>query len=266
VPLALFLHIQKIPRLTAPLYPWLANRFILPTHYLQDWVVRRRGMPRWRTSVLYNPIDVEHFRPDAARRRAVRATLGFAPDDVVIGFAGRFERQKGVLILATALERLMSIGSNVRALWVGDGELASRIDASIASSPFAAHHVRRPWSDDVASYYAAMDILVFPSTRRESFGRVAAEAQASGIAVVGSRAGGIPETIRENESGLLVPPEDAEALTDALRRLVNDAPLRGRMGAAGRAQAVERFSTPRIAREFAKLLGLDDHGRGSTSA
>jgi glycosyltransferase involved in cell wall biosynthesis len=266
VPLALFLHIQKIPRLSAPLYPWLASRFILPTHYLQDWVVRRRGMPRWRTSVLYNPIDVEHFRPNADRRKQTRAALGFAPDDVVIGFAGRFERQKGVLILESALERVMTAASNVRALWVGDGELASRIGASIASSPHAGSHVRRPWSDDIANYYAAMDILVFPSTRRESFGRVAAEAQASGIPVVGSRAGGIPETIRENESGLLVPPEDADALAAALLRLVNDALLRARMGAAGRAQAVERFSTPHIASEFAKLLGVDDHGRGSTSA
>jgi len=256
VPLALFLHIQKIPRLSAPFYPWLASRFILPSRYLQEWVVRRRGMPRWRTSVLYNPINVDHFRPDAARREATRAALGFAPDDVVVGFVGRFERQKGVLVLEAALERLMAEAPNVRALWVGGGELASRIDGALTSSRFAKRHVRQPWSGDVATYYPAMDILVFPSTRRESFGRVAAEAQASGVPVVGSRVGGIPETIRENESGLLVTPEDPTSLGDAILRLVNDPALRARMGAVGRSQAVERFATPHIAEEFAKLLGL----------
>lgn len=257
VPLALFLHIQKIPRFSAPFYPWLASRFVLPSRYLQDWVVHRRGMPRSRTSILYNPIDVQRLYPDAARRSAARAALGFAPNDVVIGFAGRFERQKGVLVLQSALEIVMASAPNARALWVGDGELATRLEGAIQASPHAARHVRLPWSSDIVTHYAAMDILVLPSTRRETFGRVAAEAQACGVPVVGSRVGGIPETILENESGLLVPPEDARMLSEPLLRLVNDASLRARMGAAGRAQAVERFATPHIARQFAKLLKLD---------
>jgi glycosyltransferase involved in cell wall biosynthesis len=258
VPLALFLHIQRISRLTAPLYPWLASRFILPSRYLQEWVVRRRGMPRWRTNVLYNPIDVERFRPDAARREAARRALGFAPNEVVIGFAGRFERQKGVLTLASALERVLARAPHVRALWVGDGELAPLIEQSISSSPHAARHVRQSWSHDIATPFAAMDILAFPSTRRESFGRVAAEAQACGLPVVGSRVGGIPEAIRDGESGLLVAPENEDALTEGLLRLVSDESLRARMGEAGRAHAVKRFATPQIAAEFARLLALGD--------
>ncbi|HKW11448.1 MAG TPA: glycosyltransferase family 4 protein [Gemmatimonadaceae bacterium] len=263
IPLALFLHIQRISRLSAPFFPWLASRFILPSEYLRHWVVTRRWMPRWRTRVLFNPIDVERFRPDAARREAARRHFGFAPDDVVIGFAGRFERQKGVFVLASALEEIMTRLPNARALWVGGGEVAPEIQVMTAASPHAKRHVREPWSDDIVSCFAAMDVLAFPPIRRESFGRVSAEGQACGLPVVASRVGGTPETIRENVSGLLVPPGDVPALTDALTRLVTDAPLRARMGAAGRAQAVERFAASHIAAKFGQILG---YGSGSTSA
>jgi len=255
IPLALFLHIQKISRLTAPLFPWLASRFILPSEYLRNWAVRNRGMPLRRTCVLYNPIDVDRFRPDAARREAARRRFGFTPDDVVVGFAGRFERQKGVTVLASALDEVMSRSPAVRALWVGQGELATEIETRLAASRHASRHVREPWTDDIASCFAAMDLLAFPSIRRESFGRVAAEAQACGVPVVASDDGGIPETIRGGESGLLVPPGDVPAWADAIFRIANDASLRAQMGAAGRAQACERFAAPRIAEAFGRLLG-----------
>jgi glycosyltransferase involved in cell wall biosynthesis len=254
IPLALFLHIQKLSRVSGPIFPWLASRFILPSEYLRDWVASRRGVPRRRTRVLYNPIDVERFRPDAALREQSRRQLGFAPNDVVVGFAGRFERQKGVYVLAAALDQVMAQAPSVRGLWVGHGERGDDLAATLARSPHAARHVRQPWSNDIRTSFAAMDVLAFPSIRRESFGRVAAEAQACGVPVIGSRDGGIPETIRENESGLLVPPADVPAWTDALLRLVTDAALRGRMGVAGRAQACERFAAPRIAEEFGRIL------------
>lgn len=257
IPLALFLHIQKISRLSAPLYPWLASRFILPSHYLRQWVVAKRLMPSWRTRVLYNPIDVERFRPDPILRDIVRRRLGFAPNEVVIGFAGRFERQKGIMVLASALDQVMEQSPVARALWVGHGELEPALAAHIAASGHAARHVSEPWSD-LPAYLAAMDILAFPSIRRESFGRVAAEAQACGVPVIASRDGGTPETIVEGKSGFLAPPGDVSAWSETLCRLVNDAPLRARMGSAGRAQAVERFSAARIAAEFGRILEPND--------
>ncbi|HEY2856376.1 MAG TPA: glycosyltransferase family 4 protein [Gemmatimonadaceae bacterium] len=261
IPLALFLHIQRLSRLSAPLFPWFASRFLLPSEYLRDWVVRRRGMPRWRTRVLYNPIDVDRFRPQPAMRESIRRRLGFTPNDIVIGFAGRFERQKGVMVLASALERVMAAAPAVRALWVGDGELAPEMEAAISASPHAKRHVRQPWSDNVVTCYSAMDILAFPSIRRESFGRVAAEAQACGVPVVASRVGGIPETLRENESGLLVEPGDVDAWSAALLRLVEDRALCSRMGSAGRLQACERFAEPHIAADFGRILELPNEKR-----
>lgn len=254
IPLALFLHIQRISRWSAPFFPWLASRFILPSEYLRDWVVARRGMPRWRTRVLYNPIDVASFRPDPGLRERSRRRLGFSPNDVVVGFAGRFERQKGVCVLAAALEGVMTRCPAARALWVGGGEMAPDIGARIAASPHASRHVREPWTNDIVGCFAAMDVLAFPPIRRESFGRVSAEAQACGLPVVASRVGGIPETLRENVSGLLVAPGDVPAWIESLASLIGDPDRRARMGAAGRTQACERFSSTHIAAEFGKIL------------
>ena len=118
----------------------------------------------------------------------------------------------------------------------------------------------------MVSCYSAMDILAFPSIRRESFGRVAAEAQACGVPVVASRVGGIPETLQENESGLLVEAGEVDAWTAALMKLVEDPLLRSEMGAAGRVQARERFAEPHIAEVFGQILELQNESRPARTA
>ena len=90
--------------------------------------------------------------------------------------------------------------------------------------------------EELAAAYASADVLAFPSTT-ETLGLVALESLASGVPVVGAWAGGIPFAVADGRTGLLVPPGDADALTAGLARLLDDAALRARMGAAGRAEA-----------------------------
>lgn len=86
-----------------------------------------------------------------------------------------------------------------------------------------------------------IDVLVQPSDR-ESFGRVAVEAMAAGVPVVGSRGGGVAEIVEDGVSGLLVPVDDAPAMAQAVRRVVEDHALAAALSRAGRARAVARFS------------------------
>jgi glycosyltransferase involved in cell wall biosynthesis len=114
------------------------------------------------------------------------------------------------------------------------------------------------WQGDPFRFYRVADVTVLPSVSSETlalpgqmlqvrghegFPRTHLEAMALGIPVVGTRIAGVPEQIVEGETGLLVPPGDPDALADALERLLESAPLRRRMGDAGRARALERFST-----------------------
>ena len=254
VPLVVFRHVRRLTRRAARVLPHLVERVLLPSNWLRDWMVRR-GMPRDRTAVLYNPVDVTRFRPDASLRAESRRALGFADDDVVVGYLGRFDEQKGVRMLPEVLERVMQQDQRVRALWVGHGEEGADIEQRIKTSPHHDRHVIAPWSADIVPSYAAMDIVAFPSMRHEAFGRVSIEAQAFEIPVLASNVGGVPESMTDGETGILLPAGDVEAWTCALRSLTGDPARRRQMGRAGRQLVTERFSAPRIAQAFDELLG-----------
>jgi hypothetical protein len=100
-----------------------------------------------------------------------------------------------------------------------------------------------------------MDLLVAPSVAPETFCRVIAEAQASGLAVIGSRIGGIPEAFVPNESGLLVEPHDGRELRSAIRRLYDDRVLCARFAAIGKRYAHRNFAALHIAEQFVAALG-----------
>jgi glycosyltransferase involved in cell wall biosynthesis len=253
VPLVLFKHVRRMRRVTARVVSRLARLVVLPSEYLRDWAVHR-GVPKSRAAVLYNPVDPRRFHVTPSLRRSMRRRLGLPDDALVVGFAGRYEEQKGVLHLEQVLGEVMTRCPNVHALWVGGGALMDEIHARIDRSPFANRHRRQAWTDDIVPWYAAMDILAFPSMRREAFGRVSIEAQACALPVLASRVGGIPETMIDGKTGLLVAPGDLNAWTHALQLLATDHLLRRRLGHAGRRFVSERFAAPCIAAEFERLL------------
>lgn len=96
-------------------------------------------------------------------------------------------------------------------------------------------------------------VLVLPS-RCEGMGRVLLEAMSAGVPVVGSNIGGIPFVVTDDRNGLIVPPNDVDALEQGLRRLVADPALRGRLGDGGFDMAKERFNEARYADQFASMV------------
>lgn len=258
---ALFLHHAGMKRTNKLLLPRARQHFLVPSKNLREWLIAR-GVSARRTDILYNPIDTEHFRPHASLRAQQRAELGLGPDDVLVGFVGRLEANKGVEPFARALTEAMARVPTMRALWVGFGRREKEVDAIIHSSPFADRHMRRGWTDDTLPYYAAMDMLALPSTGREAFGRVLVEAQACGIPVLGSDIGGIAETMEAGTTGTLVTPGDVGAWADALTKLALDPALRHQIGTAGRAFVRRTFDNNVIVEAFEQWLLKPDSERG----
>lgn len=122
VPLVLFSHLdQRIRPLMLNRLMRLVRGVIVPSEYLRGRKIER-GLPAARVMVLPNPIDVDRFRPDRALRASVRASLGLQDQDVLLGYVGRFEPEKGVETLAHALNQAMSGDPRLHALWVGHGK------------------------------------------------------------------------------------------------------------------------------------------------
>ncbi|MBI4418395.1 MAG: glycosyltransferase, partial [Ignavibacteriales bacterium] len=110
-----------------------------------------------------------------------------------------------------------------------------------------------PFTSEVPRLLRALDVLVVPS-HSESFGYVAVEAMAMGIPVLGTKAGGLPEIVVDQETGFLVPPRDPAALAERLIILLKNKSLRSSMGKRGRRRALELFDFARSVEHLEEIL------------
>lgn len=194
--------------------------------------------------VVYNGIDTDAFRPDATTGDRVRDRYG-VDDEFVWLAVGRFFEMKDYPNLLAAFA---AAGADRSVLWIvghGEGEPAAK---RVARSLSIEDRVRfLGVVDDVAPYMQAADALVLAS-RWEGFPMVLLEAQASGLPVVATRVGGVPELIDDGTTGLLVPPEDSDALGARMDELVDmDDSDRRTMGNRGRRRTRTRFDIEVIA-------------------
>jgi glycosyltransferase involved in cell wall biosynthesis len=260
VSVALFRHLPDTRRwLTRCVLPRLVDRFFVVSEFARARLVAQ-GAPTARIGILYNPIDTDGLHLTQLNRSGIRRRLGILPGDFVVGFVGRVERDKGVRVLWDAIAPLMAELTPMRVLCVGDGPEVGRWQHLAEEAGLGARCHFVGWTASIGDFYLAMDLLVAPSVAPETFCRVIAEAQASGLAVVGTRIGGIPEAFVPGESGLLVEPHDGGGLRSAIRRLHDDRALCARFAAAGRRHARRHFASRRIAEQFVAALGAEQSG------
>jgi glycosyltransferase involved in cell wall biosynthesis len=252
---AIFRHWHDAPCKTGSreLLARQTDRFILVSEFQRE-DYRRQGMEVERASILYNPIDTERFKRSPETRTRTRSQFGIQESETLVGYVGRIVAEKGIFTLFEASERVLAEAPGARVMWVGDGESMMDLRSRIDSSAQRARHILARWEPDMSVIYPALDILVVPSLYPEPFGRVSVEAQAAGVPVVCSTAGGLPETLLPGVTGLLVPSTDRVALADAVLGLITNRALRRDMGNAGSSWAQSRFGLDTIARAFETLL------------
>lgn len=202
-----------------------------------------------RVEVVHPGVDLDLFRP--VPRAAARARLGLPADADVLLFAGRIQPLKAPDVLLRAVAELLAREPERRprlVVPVVGGPSGSGLDkpqalADLASELGIADVVRfvPPVSQaELAQWYAAATLVAVPSYN-ESFGLVAAEAQATGTPVVAAAVGGLTTVVRDGHSGLLVPGHDTGDWADALQRIVADPGLRARL-AEGAVRQARLFS------------------------
>ena len=194
-------------------------------------------------------IDAAAFQDsatDAGTTDSLRRALDIPNSVPVVGFVGRFTRDKGIPELVDAYDRLRSRMPTLRLLLVGDFEDGDPVSEAtrvrILGDP---NIVQAGFVSDVAPYYHLMDVLGLP-TYREGFGLVTLEAAAAGKPVVTTNATGAIDSVVDGITGLIVPVGDSRALAVALERLLSDPSLRERMGVAGRERVIREFQPNRV--------------------
>jgi glycosyltransferase involved in cell wall biosynthesis len=188
--------------------------------------------------------------PGRAPRDAARKALGVPRDALVVAVLGRISGWKGQDVAVRALAHLPPDAVLLIAgqPWHGEERHLRELRRLADSHGLADRVVLAGFVEDVSLVYGAADVIAVPSKQPDPLPNAALEAAASGCCVVASAHGGLPEILRDGDTGLLVPPRDPEALAAAIAGADRE-----RLGAAAAADVAQRFDPERMLTEIQQL-------------
>jgi glycosyltransferase involved in cell wall biosynthesis len=195
------------------------------------------GLPAGAVRTIYNGVE----------DTASSAQAGSHRDRTVLA-VGRLHRQKGFDVLLRAVAAV----DDVRAILVGDGEERRALEALAGKLGIGGRVEFTGWVERVHERFATADVLALPS-RFEAFPMTILEAMSAGLAVVATDVGSVGEAVVEGETGLLVPPENVEALAAAIAELLDDDVRRIELGRRGRDRVRQLFTAETMARAYEQL-------------
>jgi glycosyltransferase involved in cell wall biosynthesis len=204
---------------------------------MRDEIIAR-GVPAGNIIIVPNGVSEQFLEPLPDDGGKLRASLGIAPGEQVVGLVSSLVAHEGIGTLLDAVKILRDRGAKVRALIVGDGPEGGTLRRQAADLGIDAIFTGRVPSARVRDYHAVLDVFVVPRTPDRVCQLVTplkpVEAMASGLPVVLSDVRALGEIVTDGETGLLSPPLDAGALADQLQRLLDHPELRARLGASAR--------------------------------
>jgi glycosyltransferase involved in cell wall biosynthesis len=194
--------------------------------------------------------DISRFHP--GDRAAARTNLGLTSEGPIIGIVATLRSWKGHRFLISAMDnpRLAS----ARLVVVGDGPQDPALRKQAAKSNAARRIIFAGQQPDVAPWLHAFDVFALPSTGNEGVPQALMQAMATGLPVVTTAVGAIPELVRHEVTGLVVPTENVDALAGAIARLIVDRELAARLGAAGKAHIAKSFTSNSMLDCMEKIL------------
>jgi glycosyltransferase involved in cell wall biosynthesis len=189
--------------------------------------------PQNKLVKIHSGVDIDKFKKAPASMVEKKRALGLPQKGLVVGYIGWLLPIKGPMYLLKAIKDVWTEHKDLILVYIGKGDLdvELRSEALKASAKGKVNFLG--WRKDIHEILPLFDILVLPSLN-EGMGRVLVEAMAAGKPVVASNVGGIPDLVKHNLNGLLVPPGDEKALAAAIRQLINDPEKAKMMGQCGR--------------------------------
>jgi glycosyltransferase involved in cell wall biosynthesis len=235
----------------------LANRLLLRSRdrlygvgdHVARALVKVEGFPSHRVGVIYNGINADAFANRGGLRSEVRRELGFGEDDLVIIQVARLDPLKDHSTALRTLEHLLQRRPNTHLVLVGDGPQAGIIQTEIAARGLDRHVSALGLRSDVARLMAGADLALLTSVS-EGIPLVLIEAMATGLPVVATSVGGVPELVLDGLTGLLAPTGNDSMLATHVLRLAEDLPLRLQMGTLAQERVRTIFSEDRMVKAY----------------
>jgi glycosyltransferase involved in cell wall biosynthesis len=243
----------------------MADRFVLRSYTRVVAVseeVRQRllkaGVREDRIRMVRNGIDLRPFREASA---SLRSELG-VDGALIVGLVGRLAWEKGVDVFVRAAARVLAQMPEARFVVVGEGPDREKLQRLVEELKVGDGVRMLGRREDMPGVYASLDVMV-SSSRQEGLPMAILEGMASGLPLVATAVGEVPTVVKDDRTGVLVPPDDAEALAAAIAGLLRDPERRRRLGAAARQLMEDEYSAERMTADYLRVY---DEAIASSSA
>lgn len=203
-------------------------------------VLVKNGLPSERITAVRSAFVASDSQNPIARADFLQR-FGLPENALIVGTVAQLIPRKGHKLLLACLAELTRKHSNMHVLFFGEGPERESLKLQIEELGLSDQVQLVGFHKDLNNLIGNLDILVHPAYM-EGLGVSLIQASAASVPIIASNAGGMPEIVRNNENGILVPPGDEPALKEALDRLIRDPELRARLGSRGREIAEEEFS------------------------
>jgi len=235
---------------------WLAKKTFAVTAGSEDVkkdLIELDRIPENKVILLPNSIDLSRVETQLNHCQAKRL-LGFTDDDIVIGTVGRAEKQKGHFILLEAFSKLLKRpdGKQLKLLLVGDGRLLSQLKETAKSLGISEKVNFAGNVTKLADIYRAVDIFTMPSLW-EGLSLAMLEAMAAELPVVATDVGGARDVLGNDQWGLLVPPNETDALASAIAKLLDSPDLNAAIASAGKQRVHDNYSVATLTNQLSHL-------------
>jgi glycosyltransferase involved in cell wall biosynthesis len=242
------------------------DRWITLTGRMKESTRRTTTIPSDIIDVVPLGVDLEEFSPLKYRRGTSRARFGLPKNKRIVGLIGRLDPQKGQETFLQAVPLVLKklpkthfvlVGEETR----GESGYRDRLRQLVETEGIGSSVQFLPFTDRVPELLSTFDLTAMPSYS-ETYGYLAIESMAMGVPVVGTDAGGLPEIIEDQKTGILVPPKDHDALAKAIISLLSNPRLHSIMSREARRRAVKTFDYGDGIKRFQDSLVKALSGRG----
>jgi glycosyltransferase involved in cell wall biosynthesis len=211
--------------------------------FTRQYLIDSYKIPEDKTALIYQGTDVRRFTPsESGRENALEEYPLPEEASPILGSVGSLEHRKGHPVLLDALARLVSDPlPYAHLILAGDGPDEEMLKSKVHSMGLANHVSFFPFTRQPELVFERIDITVMPSLYKEGLPNVLLESMSMGVPVVSSNLGGVPEAVRDGETGYMVKPGDVDQLTNAVRKIWEDQVVYKRMSVNARQLMTEKF-------------------------
>lgn len=227
-----------------------ADHVLTVSEAARSYMIETDGISRDDIDVVYLGFNFQKLSPNVTDRLRIRREFGIVDDEFVIGYVANFAKGKGHIQLIEGFEAISAGIPNARLFFAGKAMLPE-VETAAAKFP-AGRIIFAGWRSDISACLNAFDLFVQPSLS-EAFSQVLIEAMGVGLPVVATDVGGASEVIENGVNGVLIKPDDRNAIAGEILRLYRDEPLRNELAKAGMNSVRVRFTADRMVERHFEL-------------